>query len=555
MGSVQLQVDVTRGWIGPAQGFDPSQTSGVLPAGQIMGLLSDGDTSDRKQILLGDGSSSTDQWNHFYLTAPALPSGALVVQLQSTWFLEADFGNTSQVVIQSFPEPYTAGEVRIVPITTSPAGYAANFTWNPAWPNNSIRFSVLGNVTERVTEVIAVLYYADPPSASFSLPATNGTVFTGTVRPQFQWLYTQGGVGGPQSAFRFLVYTAAQTTQAGFVPGAAAAVWDSGIVRSGNPTYTMPVNLANNTNYVAYLTVAQRVGGVDQWAAVWATRSFTIQIPPAAVPARPTITATVNNATAGIDLSVTQSGGTPSWSHVLVERSRDAGTTWETVRSGDVDVAAGATLAFSDYETGNGEAARYRATAELATTVGGITQISVSSPSVATADVAWTSTSIWLKAPLMPALNQIVDVRSQTTNTRRNPRGLFDIAGRALPVAVSDTRRATEGSVVFYTPTSAASDAFLDLLDLADTLLLQFPAGQGWGSKYISLGDASEERVVPEVAFNQQRFHTVAFTEVDAPVGDAVITTPVVVVVPGGHLLDVSGNFLTDAAGNRLTNQ
>jgi hypothetical protein len=71
----------------------------------------------------------------------------------------------------------------------------------------------------------------------------------------------------------------------------------------------MPVNLANNTNYVAYLTVAQRVNGVDQWAAVWATRSFTIQIPPAAVPARPTITATPDNANARIDLSVTQSGG------------------------------------------------------------------------------------------------------------------------------------------------------------------------------------------------------------------------------------------------------
>lgn len=556
MGSVILQIN-------PVQGLGPAFFDQVVPLAWYDGITTSGIGADHIFAELGDPSDpETSHWNFFYLIPPILPGNRLPTQLQSTWYL---FNNSNpallqspdpqEVVIQAQPQPYVAGEARVyVPVGTTANAYVANFTsWSPGWPLDHILIAVLANNHVVPTEAIFVLYYADPPSAHYTVPSP-GQVFTTTVSPSSQWSYIAGDQGGPQVAFRQVIYTQAQTTQPGFNPGVTVGVHDSGVVRSGTPAYTVPAKLRNTTTYVAYLTVAQEVNGFDHWANGWATQTFTISIPPAAIPAQPSITATVDSANARIAITATQSGATPAWSHVLIERSRDAGATWETVRNGDVDIAAGTDLAIYDYEIGNGEAARYRATSELVTTVGGVTQVSTSSPSVPSADVAWSSQAQWLKAPLRPDLNQVIDVRGLPTKTRRIAQGKFDVAGRGRPVVVTDVRHDAEGTVVFSTVTDAQTDAFNALLDLADTLLLQFPPGWGWGSQYVALGDANEDRVVPEVATAQQRFHTMAYTVVDAPVGDAVITVPVVVVAAGGHLLDPSGNFLTDAAGNRLTN-
>jgi hypothetical protein len=125
-------------------------------------------------------------------------------------------------------------------------------------------------------------------------------------------------------------------------------------------------------------------------------------------------------------------------------------------------------------------------------------------------------------------------MRAQTTR----PAGTlaaFDVQGRKFPVVVSDTRRASEGPARLLYADQCASDAFLDAFRPRRHPAVAVPAGQGWGSRYVSIGDVTAERVVPEVAFDQKRFISASFIEVDAPVGDslAFVTTPGTVTIPG----------------------
>lgn len=531
MGSVVLQVDTARGWVGPAKGFDPTITSGQLNAGEVMGLLSDGDASATKTIVLGDGTSTAAQWNHFYLTVPTLPAGVLAAELQTTWFIAANFGNTEQVVIQVHPQPYNAGEARVTPISTAPTAYAANFPgWNPAWPRDSIVVSVLGSVAESVTEIIAVLYYAEPPGVSFVKPA-NGSTISDTVRPTVQWNYVPGINGGPQSAYRIWLYTQAQTQAAGFVPGSTTAVWDSREVNSSVSAAAVPINLANNTTYVAYLQVAQTVNGFKQWCNGFAVTNFTVSIPAASVPARPTITATADSPNARIALNVSQSG-TPVWDHVIVQRSNDSGVTWVPVRGGDVPIAAGDTLAIYDYESGNGESVVYRAQAQRTSTVAGITQVTVSQFSTLSTPTSWSSSDVWLKSPLFPAFNTTIRLGQFGTFTRRIARGVFDVVGRPKPVVVSDVRHGLEGQMTVSVRSTAELDSIRFMSDLSSTVLLQTPPSFNFGSKYLALGDEREDRI-NIVASNAYRWVQFDFTEVDSPVGDAAgIYVPPVVQPP-----------------------
>lgn len=267
------------------------------------------------------------------------------------------------------------------------------------------------------------------------------------------------------------------------------------------------------------------------------------------------MTATADSTNARIALTVSQST-TPAWDHVVVQRSVDSGTTWSTVRGGDVDVAAGDTLSIWDYETGNGESTVYRAQAQRTSTTGGVTQVTVSQFSPSTAAAAWTSTSVWLKAPLYPAFNTTVRLGDFGTFTRRAERGVFDIAGRSKPVVVSDVRHGLEGQLTIAVRSTAELDAVRFMSDLASTVLLQAPPSFNFGSHYLALGDEREDRI-NIVAANAYRWVQFDFVEVDAPAGDLIDTTtaPPVVIPPAvtGYILDELGNFLTDEAGNRLT--
>jgi hypothetical protein len=227
---------------------------------------------------------------------------------------------------------------------------------------------------------------------------------------------------------------------------------------------------------------------------------------------------------------------TPSWDHVIVERSNDNGATWAGVRNGHAAIAAGATLTIWDYESGNGEPVVYRAQAELTSVVGGITQVSVSQWSTPTAAVSWSSAFSWLKSPLFPTLNLQVRPTGVTTLRRPARRGVFAIAGRTNPIVVSDVRGGRTGTLSFTTLTATEADAVEALLMLGGALLYQ-PA-PAWQSPtfYLSPGDLDEVPPADDLAY-AGRYWSFDATEVDAPVGDALFVSTITtapVVIPGG---------------------
>jgi hypothetical protein len=604
MGSIQLQYDPLRGWVGPS-----------VYASQLPALFDGNNTEAGGVVALGDGTSSNITWNYFYVLPPNIPSGSIPIQIRSSWFVEVIGGSGSigQLTIQMHAGTQGGGQVDLAFGNATPVAYPVNFVLAPSWTFQDLYFGMLANAAIGVTEIFALLYYAEPPSAHFSVPATNGAIINDTVRPTLQWIYSPGAEGGPQSTYRLMVYTQAQTQAAGFVAGTTAAIWDSHDVHTSVTSVTVPINLANNTTYVAYLAVAQTVGGTTHWASGYATRTFTISIPAAAVPARPTVTATADSTNARAIVTVTQSG-TPAWDHVVVQKSLDNGSTWIGVRSGDVDVAPGDTLTISDYESPNGQPAIYRAQAQRTATTGGIEQITVSQFSPSSGAVVWRSDSVWLKSPLFPAFNTTVRLGQFGTFTRRIARGVFDVAGRSRPVVVSDVRHGLEGQLTISVRSIDELDDIRFMSDLSTTVLLQTPAAYNFGSKYLALGDEHEDRI-NIVASNAFRWVQFDFVEVDSPVGDALATTTTpgkppqagsvatwgdvvtsntdwrdlygftvfsysdlvvaqaswattvaafatwnallgVITPPTsvtGYLLDESGNFLTDESGNRLT--
>jgi hypothetical protein len=514
MGSIQLQYDPVRGWVGPS-----------VYASQLPALFDGNNTEAGGVVALGDGTSSNITWNYFYVLPPNIPSGSIPIQIRSSWFVEVIGGSGSigQLTIQMHAGTQGGGQVDLAFGNASPVAYPVNFVLAPSWTYGDLYFGMLANAAIGVTEIFALLYYAEPPSAHFTLPATNGAVINDTVRPSLQWTYSAGAEGGPQSTYRLMVYTQAQTQAAGFVAGTTAAIWDSHDVHSSVASVTVPINLANNTTYVAYLAVAQTVSGTIHWATGYATRTFTVSIPAAAVPARPTVTATADSTNARAIVTVTQSG-TPAWDHVVVQKSLDNGSTWIGVRSGDVDVAPGDTLTISDYESPNGQPAVYRAQAQRTATTGGIDQITVSQFSPSSGAVAWRSDSVWLKSPLFPAFNTTVRLGQFGTFTRRIARGVFDIAGRSKPVVVSDVRHGLEGQLTIAVRSIDELDDIRFMSDLSTTVLLQTPAAYNFGSKYLALGDEHEDRI-NIVASNAFRWVQFDFVEVDSPVGDALATT------------------------------
>lgn len=562
MPGVQLTYDTARGWVGPS-----------ISQGQAAELF-DGNTvlNFTNGVRLGNGdytfNSADDlalQWNYFWLQRPTIPADAFPVQLQMTWFVtQVQFqglpgGET--VIIQAAPQPYSAGEARIVPTSGGwlSGAYAANMPiWNAAWPLDSLQIAVLASAETHVSEVIAVLYYTLPPIvAGLRVSPISGGVIATTVRPSLSWGFAPGQSDIPgiqQDAFQVRLFTSSQAAVPGFDPGTSPATWDSGQIRSSAGSYQIPINLANSTSYVARVRVGNMAGGQMQWSS-WAAVSFTISIPPAAVPARPTVTAVADSANARITLTVTQSGGTPAWDHVIVQRSVDSGASWQTVRNGDTDIAAGATLAIWDYETGNGQAAMYRAQAQRSTTaVGGFTQVSVSQWSAVTASTSWSSPYSWLKAPFHPAQNTAVHPTGVVTWRRPVQRGVFQIAGRRNPIVVSDVRGGRTGTLSFTTVTAAEGTAVASLLDLGEPLLYQ-PA-PAWASDtvYLSPGDLDENPPADDLTY-RGRYWSFDATEIDSPAGDAVMGTPVApppAPTDTFYLLDENGARLTDEAGNEL---
>ena len=188
---------------------------------------------------------------------------------------------------------------------------------------------------------------------------------------------------------------------------------------------------------------------------------------------------------------------------VMVEAASSAGTYIEGVEGTTV----------YDYEAANGVATYYRARA-----LHGYSGIYAAS-AWTTANATWSSASWWIKHPNQPALNLAVVPYGLDTITRGVRQGVFEVAGRSLPVVVSDSvRSGATGTVTFLLESGADRDALAALLDTCDTLLLQGRDADYWDDRYVRFGEHSSARVADK-AYVADTVETLPWTEVDSPAG------------------------------------
>lgn len=344
------------------------------------------------------------------------------------------------------------------------------------------------------------------------LPTLNVTAPTGTIavtQPTVTWTYTGDY---PQSRFHVKVFNSAQYGGAGFNVDASTGIYDSSEQIGSAHSFVPTLNLPNADTYRFYVKVAQQVGSVTQWSA-WDFTQPTVSVSAADVP----VLAVTSQSLYGKIRIVATNGGSPVWEFVTIERTADGGATWTPVRSANRQPVSGGTFTVYDYESGNGELVQYRVQSIVTDPAGDI----ASEWSTATAPVAWTSPGTWLKSLTQPALNRTLYIESLPTLKRRIPRGIIDIAGRPDPIVISDTRKLFESTVTFITVTDAQRDGLKALFATSETLLLQTPEEDGFGSHYISCGDVDENRP-SRTSQEVSRTFTVPFNEVSAPVGQVV---------------------------------
>ena len=145
----------------------------------------------------------------------------------------------------------------------------------------------------------------------------------------------------------------------------------------------------------------------------------------------------------------------------------------------------------------------------------------VEDPATVSAQVTVDEARIWLIHPGVPELSQVITVVQFGARTRAAQRGVFRPMGRKYPVVHTDgQRKAPEFTLTLFTATLTELDA-LDALcsDMGD-LLLNVPAGKGFGigAEYVSVGDLTESRIT-RFAGEPGRYWDLPCTVVDRPAG------------------------------------
>jgi hypothetical protein len=211
-----------------------------------------------------------------------------------------------------------------------------------------------GSTTISTYEVYLDVTYVAVPALDVIAPT--GTVTT-TNLPTVTWTDTLDSDGGAQTFYEVKIFNAAQYGAGGFDPSTSAPVTSSGGVLVGSDTSWTPTAVLPDDTYRAYARVAQTVNGQQLWSA-WTFEGFIISV---ALPGAPTLAATAENASARVKLALTEMSGSATTDAFEIQRSADAGATWEAVRVRAGDAGGGvmdnrprivATGVFSDVADG-----------------------------------------------------------------------------------------------------------------------------------------------------------------------------------------------------------
>jgi hypothetical protein len=116
-------------------------------------------------------------------------------------------------------------------------------------------------------------------------------------------------------------------------------------------------------------------------------------------------------------------------------------------------------------------------------------------------------------------------VRGFAERERNVDQGSFKVLGRRDPVITTDGQRSgVESKVMIRTETHAERDGLWAVLEDGSTLLLNVPAGFGWGltTEWIAVGKVGEARVAELRGADQGRIFTLPYMVAPRPVGSVL---------------------------------
>lgn len=141
-------------------------------------------------------------------------------------------------------------------------------------------------------------------------------------------------------------------------------------------------------------------------------------------------------------------------------------------------------------------------------------ELNTSDPFVA----RWDSDHEWLKDPLEPARNMVVEINDIGEFTYDTPAGFHTVLGRPDPVAVGEVRRAATGELKLNTETKTEADRIRTITASGHVLLLQSTQESGVGNLYIALRGIKETRP-GGLKTSPERIWTIGYQEVGPPAG------------------------------------
>lgn len=216
------------------------------------------------------------------------------------------------------------------------------------------------------------------------------------------------------------------------------------------------------------------------------------------------ITATYDSVLSRIRLSGTLLGATATYA--VFERTTNGFINTDTVRGGASAVVTTQNAGVDDYEWSPGVATTYRVTSYNAANV---------QQAQFTVAITQDVTSVWLKVPAGPFLNQPVVVLDHSEIQRRTRTGLFDVVGRSLPVMVGDIASGLSYTLQLLTDTTAAERNLDYLFASGEVVFVQLPSTvQYLPAGYFAVGTPSR---LPVSKVSTQQMWSVTLTQVAAP--------------------------------------
>ena len=164
-------------------------------------------------------------------------------------------------------------------LTSAPNGSA----WTQTLLDNLV-FKFTDNATTSGDRTSVYAVYIDVLTTvqpTVTVTAPSGSVTT-TSFPSVVWTYADAD-GDPQSAYEIKIFDAATYGGVSFDPNTSTASVQTGVITSTNQGQTLEVDLANSTNYRAYVRVAQSVNG-DNYFSDWAFSAFSLDLDAPAAP-------------------------------------------------------------------------------------------------------------------------------------------------------------------------------------------------------------------------------------------------------------------------------